>query len=185
MATNHVRPSDRREIVWRFPDSNARSPAPVEITGANFAVKVSDAALKQPPSALVGKMSLKVQQQMGKDEQGADAPFNRIEIEITEAESLQLNLYDGFVNLGLPVTVVVNGETIHDKVKVERDWDFLVKNILPRSYFMLPVTATLDCTFPHKPQFVPPAEEPKEGAEAGKETGEDAPTADSVQTGPK
>ena len=88
------------------------------------------------------------------------------------------------MNLGLPITVVINGETVHNMVKVERDWDVLVRDILPRSFFMLPVTAALECTFPHRPQFVPPEQPPKEGAATGNEAGEDASTA-GAQSGPK
>lgn len=184
----HVRPRSRSEIVWRFPDANGTSPTPIEITDPNFALKVSEAAEKQPMSALAGAMRLRVTQDTGKDAEGNDSPFNKVEIDITEAESLRLYLYDGFVNLGLPITVVVNGEVVHDRVKVERDWDYFVDNILPRAFFMLPVTASLECEFPHKPQFVPPEEAtkeepPKEGeGTAGADSGEDASTTESVQT---
>ena len=70
------------------------------------------------------------------------------------------------VNLSFPVTVIINGQTIHDKVKVKRDWDLFISDILPRRFFMLPIVGLLECEFKLKPQFVKKAKKAAGGAKA-------------------
>ena len=113
------------------------APLPVQIGNANYFYD-PDASLEDKAGRL--KFDVKI-------EKDGDKFVNIINIEITEAESLLLYLYDGLVNLSFPITVIVNGVKIHDKVKVKRNWDFFVTDILPRRYFMLPFVAQLECQF--------------------------------------
>ena len=123
------------------------APLPVQIGKANYFYD-PDARMKDKAGGL--KFDVKI------EKDGADGFLNIINIEITEAESLLLYLYDGLVNLNFPITVIVNGETIHEKVKVERNWGMFVELILPRRYFMLPFVAQLECAFESKPHYVKP-----------------------------
>lgn len=168
-VTTHRLPAFRDKIVWRFPDPNFKSPSPIEVTGANFALRVNEAARKETMATLAGRMTLEVKREM---------EVTKIDVQITEAESLAILLHDNFVNLDHALTVTVNGKVVHDKVKVERDWTFFFENVLPRTYFMLPVVGRLDCAFDLKPQFVPP-EEPKEEKPA------ETPPADDAAAGPQ
>ena len=141
----HRLPKARPSFTWRYFSSNMNSPLPIQIGTANYTYD-PDAEL----SAKAGSVKFSV-----KLDKGGESEFvNVVNIEITEAENLTLYLHDGFVNLSFPVTVIINGQTIHDKVKVKRDWDLFISDILPRRFFMLPIVGLLECEFKHKPQFV-------------------------------
>ena len=155
----HRLPKVRSSFTWRYFTSNMRAPLPVQIGNANYLESYDPDA---PLSAKAGSVKFDV-----KLEKDAKSEFvNIVTIEITEAENLLLYLYDGFVNLSFPVTVVVNGQTIHDKVKVERNWNVFVNEVLPRRFFMLPIVGSLECAFKLKPQFEKKAKKAPGGAKA-------------------
>jgi hypothetical protein len=160
---DHTLPLERKKFTWRFANPAMTAPMPVLITGANFYYD-EDAPLEKA----AGLMKFEIRQESYKDEKGNELPCNVIDIEISEAESLDVGLHDGLVDLSLPVTVRVNGKVVEDKVSVRRDWGQFVKRILPRRFFMIPYVGRVICQFESKPQYVPP-KKPDEEKEAGKE----------------
>ncbi len=175
----HKSPFARTEFRWRFFNADMAAPPPHELTRASYHFDTNDEARKQPLSAKAGSVHMRVLREAYTDAEGKESPQNVIHLEITEAESFRLRLSDGLVDLDLPVTVVVNGKVVHDKVKIERNWELFEQRVLPRRFFMLPLVAELDCDFEHKPQFSPPPppppaegsgenpQPPPAGAEAG------------------
>ena len=146
-VSKHHLPAKRQHFSWRYFNTRMNAPLPVQIGNANY--------FYDPDASLEDKAGrLKFDVEIEKD--GPDKFVNIVNIEITEAENLLLYLYDGLVNLSFPITVIVNGVKIHDKVEVKRNWEFFVTDILPRRYFMLPFVAQLECAFETKPQFVKP-----------------------------
>jgi hypothetical protein len=117
-------------------------------------------------SEKAGRLSFQVRRETveGKD-------INRIDIQVTEAEGIELSLFEPLLNLDLPVTITVNGAPLDppiDAKTFERDWGFFLDNMLGLRFFMLPVLGQVSVRFPLKPQFASPGDaKPAEGTPAG------------------
>ncbi len=164
----HKSPVARTDIQWRFFNPDMAAPPPHELIRAMYNYDVSDAARKQPLEAKAGGLHLRVMRETFTDAEGKAMPQNVIHLDISEAEAIRLRLSDGFVDLDLPVTVVVNGKVVQDKVKIERNWELFEQLVLPRRFFMLPFVAELEFEFGYKPRFSPPPP-PAPPAEGGGE----------------
>jgi hypothetical protein len=119
----------------------------------------------QPLSVTAGSVHFRCSVGSETDAEGKTVGFNKLEIDITQAEAVRLSLHENLVNFDLPVSVIVNGKTVIDKEMVTRDWTIFCSEVLPARFFMLPVVAKLDVVFPLKPQYEAPKPPPEEGAE--------------------
>jgi len=133
-------------LAWRFFRESMLHALPCEIGLANYAY-----APGEPLAKTAGRLVLKVT----REQDGEGKPFSKIDVQVTEAESLTVFLSDRLVPLDAPVTLVVNGATVHDKAALRRDPHMFVGN-LARRFFMLPYMAKLSANFALKPEFVPP-----------------------------
>jgi hypothetical protein len=157
----HRRNNRRTSFTWRFFNDGMISPTPLGITTANYTYDLDPASRAAPLEKKAGSVKFEITK-----ETDGDQPYTKINVEITEAEGVRIHLHDGIVDLNQPVTLVVNGKVIHDKVTVKRDWTIFWDRVLPGRFFMLPFVGVIDGQFPHKPQFESP-EDKKEEAAAG------------------
>jgi hypothetical protein len=158
----HRRNNRRTSFTWRFFNDMMISPTPLAITTANFSYDLDAASTAAPLEKKAGAVKFAIT----KVAKAGEEPYTKINLDITEAEGVRIHLHDGIVDLNQPVTLVVNGKVIHDKVHVKRDWTIFWDRVLPGRLFMLPFVGVIDGQFPHKPQFESP-EDKKEEAAAG------------------
>ncbi|MGQ0613037.1 MAG: hypothetical protein ACT4PV_04775 [Planctomycetaceae bacterium] len=135
-----------RSFSWRFFRESMLHALPCEIGLANY-----DYAPGEPLAKTAGRLRMTVT----REEDAEKKPFSKIDVSITEAESLSLFLDDRLVPLDEPVSLVVNGVTIHDRVLLKRDLNMFVGN-LARRFFMLPYMAEVRAHFTLKPEHAPP-----------------------------
>jgi len=170
------RPKVRETFRWRFFEPMQGAPFPVEFTLMNFNYDVSDEAKKKPLAEKAGRLVFDAHRETVKDAEGNDVQINVIDLKVTEAEGLKIRLFEPLVNFDLPLTVRVNGQVIEgfDRRKISRDWTLFFDNVLPLRFFMAPILNSVELTFPHQPEFAPPApEEPAVGQEKPAEGGEE------------
>jgi hypothetical protein len=159
--STHVRPKVRESFTWRFAQAEQVQPFPLLGMDANLNFNIDAASKKAPLAEKAGRLVFQVRRE---SVNGQD--INRIDLQVTEAEGLKLALSDPLVNLDLPLTITVNGAPTVPPIeakKFERDWALFFDNMLPGRFFMLPMLATVDITFPLKRQFASPEEKPAEG----------------------
>ena len=148
----HVRRGKLQEFKWRFPNSFLAHPLPVDLGRVNYSYD-EGVALEKAAGSLHYKYSLVTE----KDKDGKDVAYNLIEIKVTEVESLSVHFYDGVVDLGLPVTIKVNGNILKDKITIERNWRAVFDIYAPTNMLMLPYMASVTLEFEAVPQYTAPA----------------------------
>jgi hypothetical protein len=189
----HARPKVRETFRWRFFEEWQGHPyPPLSLTLMNFNFDVSPEAKNAPLADKCGRIVFEAKRETVTDAEGNQKPVNRIDLKVTEAEGLQLFLYEPLVNLDLPITVTINGKPakMEDGSEftgkhLERDWEMFFDDVLPRRFFMTPVLSRVGLSFEHVPEFNPPkapeqaAEEEGDDDEDGEDDGDDdAPTGD-------
>jgi len=161
-------PDAAREMRWLFWRPSMIGPMPLLLDRANYDYDGSEHTANLPLREKCGLIKMKVS--LGREK---DTAFNLIELEIYEAESARMFLYEPLVDLDLPITVKVNGNVIVDKEKFDRNWDLFNLYCMSRKIFTFPVVAHLDFQFPFKARVEPPKVEEKKGeGEEAKEGGE-------------
>ncbi len=154
-----------KALSWRFFRESMLHALPCEIGLANYAYLPGE-----PLEKSAGRLTMKVT----REEDAEKKPFSKIDVQITEAESLSLFLDDRLVPLDEPVSLVVNGVTVHDRVQLKRDPHMFVGN-LARRFFMLPYMAEMRAHFALKPELAPPPPPPAPPAPAVEDGGENEP----------
>jgi hypothetical protein len=166
--TENRRPRVYKHFSWRYYRPSMTACGPLELGPVSFNYATSPQATAAPLSAKCGKATFDVTRESFKDEAGQDQFYNRVVLNATEAEGVQIFFVAGLIDWALPVTIVVNGE---EKVKLKRyacDWDrFFWPYSLPYRSFHLPLFGKEELTFGHVPQFVPPKPANGAGAEEG------------------
>jgi len=162
----HRRPTVRTSLHWRFFRDTMKNAGPCELDRANVVTRPDVDLAKH-----AGAVDYVIKTETFADESGNEAKGTRIEVSVTEAESLLFRVDEFHVPLDLPVTLLVNGEVIgKERQRIPRDLGYFMQNILPRRYFMLPYVAHLDANFKLKPQVEPEA--PPVGQGGGEGAGE-------------
>jgi len=155
--TKNKRPEARADFHWRYATPDQTGPVPVEVTRPDFTFDKS-----QPLSVTAGSIHFRCSVASEPDAEGKTVAFNKIDLDITQAEGVRLRLHEHLIDFDLPVTVVVNGKTLVDKEKLTRDWSIFCDEVLPARFFMLPIVANLDVAFELKPQYEAPKPPPEE-----------------------
>jgi hypothetical protein len=178
----HQRPRARETFAWRFFQQTQGAPFPLVLTLMNFNYDANEEARKAPLAAKAGRVVFEVRRETVKDAEGKELTVNRIDLKVTEAEEMNILLYEPLVSFDLPITVTVNGKpTAVTAKKLERDWEMFFSEILPRRFLMMPVLGMVRVPFEHQPEFVPatppgkPAEEGAAKPDEGSPAGGDAP----------
>lgn len=146
-VTTHRLTAPRKSFSWRYFNPGMAAPMPISVGSANYDYD-KKLTLEQAAGAI---------RYDAKTIQDGETKLNVIDIQCTEARELTLALWDGPVDLSFPVTVTINGVVIHDKVKVERDWDYFFDIVSVRHFFMVPVVGTLECQFEFRSEAETPA----------------------------
>ena len=154
-----------REFQWLFWDQRLSAPLPLYLPRANYDYNATPEIEKMPLKDRCGSIKFKSDIKMV-EVGGKQTPINLIEMEITESESATIFLYEGLVDLDLPITVKVNGNVVIDQEKVRRDWSTFEKVCMPRRFFLYPFVAQLDMKFPLKRRVEPKQEEKKDEKKA-------------------
>ncbi len=141
------------KFQWRFFNRYLVSPLPVDITSANYSYD-----LDQPLEKTAGSLTYKY---------STDGKTNLIEIDVTEAEALNVNLHDDVAHLDLPITIKVNGHILKENVTVKRDWRTFFDRMVSTNMLMIPYLSSISVTFPSVAQF---KEETPEGTEKADDT---------------